>query len=276
MVRVGDRAPIILDLGTGLRFFGLTLPDNEPFEGTALLSHLHWDHVQGIPFFTPLLREGSSLDLYGPVQDDGTLEQAIRGFIHPPYFPVGIDDLPGRVTFHEMLRDTVDIDGVTVTSAPVPHCGTTLGFRIEHEGRSIVYMSDHQQPSIDSTFVAADVLDLARGADVLIHDAQFNRNDFEAKATWGHCTHEYAVEVAAQAGVDTLVLFHHDPSHDDDEISHTVDVASGLAARRGVRRVLAAAEGMRISLDTDSTDSHAAGVAEVVAVEAGQTLVGKA
>lgn len=222
-----------------------------------------------------MLREGASLDLYGPVQEDGSLEEAVRSFINPPYFPVAIDDLPGRITFHEMLHDTVDLDGVRVTSAPIPHCGTTLGFRIEHQGRSVVYVSDHQQPALDSTDVAPEVLDLARGADVLVHDAQFNRVDFTVKSTWGHCTHEYAVEVAAQAGVDTLVLFHHDPGHDDDEVTRTAEVSAQLAAARGVRRVLAAAEGMRISLGTEMGEPTlvAPGADDYSEVE--QTLAGK-
>ena len=250
VVEVEGRAPMLLDLGTGLRFFGLTWPADRPFRGTALVTHLHWDHVQGIPFFGPLLREGSSLDFYGPPQEDASLETTVRKFISPPYFPVGIDDLPGEITFHEMLSDTVVIDGVSVTSAPVPHCGLTLGYRIEYEGASVVYVSDHQQPGIDSTEVDPAVLELCRGAGVLIHDAQYDRADFMVKSTWGHCTHEYAVEVAAQAGVDTLVLFHHDPSHGDAKIDQTVRESQDLAFRRGVRRVIAASEGMRLEVES--------------------------
>lgn len=259
MVEVDGRQPIIFDMGTGLRFFGLTRPVDEPFHGTALLTHLHWDHVQGIPFFTPLLREGSHLDVYGPPQEGSSLEGAIRSFIGPPYFPVGIDDLPGSLEFHELLVDTIDIEGITVRSVPVPHTGLTLGFRVEFEGRSVVYVTDHQQPDIDSTYVDPDVLDLCRNADVLIHDAQFTRPEFEAKSTWGHCTYEYAVEVAAQSGARTLVLFHHDPEHADAELRRIEAISADLGARRGLQRVVAAAEGMSIDVSRESEQESVAG-----------------
>lgn len=244
-------APIVVDLGTGLRFFGLTWPESVPFRASALLSHLHWDHVQGIPFFTPLLRPGSRLDLYGPAQDGHSLEDAVRKFISPPYFPVGIDELPGEIHFHELLDGEVVIEGTTVTSAQVPHCGRTLGFRLERDGTTMAYVSDHQQPLHDSTFVDPAVLELCRGVDVLVHDAQFARDDFELKSTWGHCTYEYAVEVAAQSGASTLVLFHHDPSHSDSQIDSIAAHARELGIERGVR-VVAAREGLRM-------DTRAAG-----------------
>lgn len=259
VLEIEGRRPIIFDLGTGLRFFGLTRPASEPFHGTALLTHLHWDHVQGIPFFTPLLRDGSHLDVYGPPQEGSSLEAAIRSFIGPPYFPVGIDDLPGTLEFHETLDGTFEVDGVTVRAATVPHTGLTLGFRVDHGGRSVVYVTDHQQPVDDPTFVDPRVLELCRGADVLIHDAQFTQSEFDAKSTWGHCTYEYAVEVAAQAGVRTLVLFHHDPEHGDDEMSRIESVSAELGARRGLVRVVAAAEGMRIDVAAEAERIRAAG-----------------
>lgn len=259
MVEIDGHPPIIFDLGTGLRFFGLTRPTDVPFVGTALLTHLHWDHVQGIPFFTPLLREGSHLDVYGPPQDGSSLEGAIRSFIGPPYFPVGIDDLPGTLRFHEILEDVVDLEGIVVRSASVPHTGLTLGFRVEHQGLSVVYVTDHQQPDVDSTDVDPGVLELCRDADVLIHDAQFTRPEFEAKSTWGHCTYEYAVEVAAQAGARTLVLFHHDPEHDDDELGRIEAVSAELGLRRGLRRVVAAAEGMSIDVMAEAERESVAG-----------------
>lgn len=251
--------PIIFDLGTGLRFFGLTRPVGEPFRGTALLTHLHWDHVQGIPFFAPLLREGSHLDVYGPPQDRGSLEDAIRSFIGPPYFPVGIDDLPGTLRVHEMLEDKLDSGGVSIRSAPVPHTGLTLGFRIEYGGLTVVYVTDHQEPVDAPTFVDPQVLDLCRGADVLIHDAQFTRPEFEAKSTWGHCTYEYAVEVAAQADVGTLVLFHHDPEHGDDDMRRIEAISADLGAARGLGRVVAAAEGMVMDVGAEAEQVVAAG-----------------
>lgn len=240
--------PVVLDLGTGLRHFGLNRPFDEPFRGTALVTHLHWDHVQGIPFFSPLLTPDAHLDVLAPPQDGLGLEEAVRSFINPPYFPIGVDDLPGKIEFHETGPGIVDLEGFTVRSAWVPHIGPTLGYRVESGGVSVAYVSDHQQPGLGSTEVDPEVLALCEGADVLIHDAQFDDLEFSMRSDWGHCTVDYAVEVAAQAGVRTLVLFHHDPSHTDVRVDELLAHAGSLGAELGVEQVVAASEGLTLSV----------------------------
>jgi phosphoribosyl 1,2-cyclic phosphodiesterase len=241
--------PIVLDLGTGLRFFGLNRPFDEPFRGTALVTHLHWDHVQGIPFFSPLLVPDAHLDLYAPAQEGCSLADAVRSFISPPYFPVGIDDLPGEIVFHDTVPGTFEIPGATITAAWVPHVGPTLGYRIEVGDASVAYLSDHQQPGLGSTEVSPDVLKLCDGVDVVIHDAQFDDLEFSMRSDWGHCTVDYAVEVAAQAGARTLVLFHHDPGHTDVRIDELLTHARSLPSAKDVPEIIAASEGMTLSLD---------------------------
>ena len=245
------RDPIILDLGTGLRYYGLNRQSSLPFRGTALVSHLHWDHVQGIPFFAPLLSEGAKLDLYAPQQDGVDLHTAVKGFLSPPYFPVSVDSLPGEISFHEARPGLLPVEGYTVTTAIVPHVGPTVGYRIEADGVSVAYISDHQQPGHRSTDVAESVLDLCAGVDLLIHDAQFDDDEFEARADWGHCTVDYAVEVAAKVGAQRLVMFHHDPSHDDDRIDSLLAGARRSGRERGIEEVLAAHEGLTLSFDPD-------------------------
>jgi len=249
VIESDEHDPIVLDLGTGLRFFGLNRPFDEPFRGTALVTHLHWDHVQGIPFFSPLLAPDAHLDLYAPSQDGVPLEEAVRCFLSPPYFPVAIDDLPGEVVFHETEPGAFEIPGALVRAAWVPHVGPTLGYRITVDDMSVAYVSDHQQPGLGSTEVAPDVLDLCADVDVLIHDAQFDDLEFSMRSDWGHCTVDYAVEVAAQAGAHTLVLFHHDPAHTDVRVDELLTHARSLAAERGVTEVIAASEGLTLSLD---------------------------
>ncbi len=243
-----DRDPIVLDLGTGLRFFGMTQPTDGTFRGTALVSHLHWDHVQGIPFFTPMLAEGARLEVYAPVQESAPLCEAVRTFMSPPYFPVEIEALPGAFGFHEVDRGTFEIDGATITVAPVPHIGPTVGYRIDCDGVSIAYVSDHQQPGVGSTEVASSVLELCEGVDLLIHDAQFDDPEFAARADWGHCTIDYAIEVAARSGARRLALFHHDPSHCDERMDDLIARARVCAAQRGLQEVIAASEGLTIAL----------------------------
>lgn len=247
LVRVDDEDPILLDLGTGLRYLGHDLvatSSGEPFRGTALVSHLHWDHIQGLPFFVPLLNDGAILDLYGPTQDGAmSLSEEIDSFLRPPLFPVSLAELPGEVNIIERRGGCFDVGSATVTAVEVTHVGRTLGFRIDAGGASVVYIPDHQQPGERATEVADDVLRLCAGADLLIHDAQYDAEEFTRKAAWGHSTVEYAAEVARQAGVKDLVLFHHDPSHDDAWVQAA---QASVSAASPPFRVFSAVEGMRL------------------------------
>jgi len=242
--------PIVLDLGTGLRFWGTDICAASPasFRATALVSHLHWDHVQGLPFFPPMHRPGTQLHVIGPAQEGHSLEEAFDLFLRPPYFPVTLGQLSGTVTFAEATTDPIQLGAATVTARDVPHVGPTLGFRIEAGGASIAYVSDHQQPGCQSTVVADSVLELCDGVDLLIHDAQYTDPEFAERFDWGHCTTDYALEVAAQSGAKRLALYHHDPSHDDDTVD---DLARRVAASSSVRHgpeVFAAAEGLVVDL----------------------------
>jgi ribonuclease BN (tRNA processing enzyme) len=210
---------------------------------------LHWDHVQGLPFFAPLLREGSSLDVYGPAQDDGrTLEEVVSFTIRPPLFPVSVDELPGDVTFHDTADNEFSIGAFNIIARLIPHLGPTLGFRVEHEGRSIAYLSDHQQPFDGSYSASPGALELVDGVDLLIHDAQYTQPEFKAKATWGHCTIDYAVWLAIEAGAKRLALFHHDPSRRDDDLDDLARCAVEAGERRGLE-VTAAFEGLVFELE---------------------------
>jgi len=240
--------PIILDLGTGLRFFGETQPLDGTFRAHALVTHLHWDHVQGLPFCAPVNREGAQLDIYGPPQEGLTLAEAFEEFMRPPYFPVRIGDLMGDIRFHTADDSDFAVGDAKVRARYVPHVGTTFGYRIEHGGLSVAYISDHQQP-LDGMSIAPEVLELADGVDLLIHDAQFTDAEFAMKAHWGHCTIDYALHVAKEAGARRIALFHHDPAHSDDEIDRILDAARSRTSSLGLTEVLAAYEGLTVALD---------------------------
>ena len=252
VVGVADEPPIICDLGTGLRDFGVEADGgSEPFQATALVTHLHWDHIQGLPFFTPVLRPGARLDVIGPIQEGGSLEEAFAAAICPPMFPIPLADLPGRLRFEERCNGELTIGSASVSVFPVPHVGPTNGYRIEAGGSSVAYVSDFQQPvgGAGPSPVPAGLVDRLRGVDVLIHDAQYDPEEFAQKSTWGHCTVAYAVEVARAAEVGRLVLYHHDPLHDDDWIDRATEDANRWAG--GDFEVLAAAEGLRIRLGSN-------------------------
>jgi phosphoribosyl 1,2-cyclic phosphodiesterase len=240
--------PIVLDLGTGLRFFGETQANDGTFRGAALVTHLHWDHVQGLPFFTPVLKPGAQFDIYGPPQTGGTLSDAFHRFICPPFFPVTVEQLYGQMTFYDAGDTDLVLDGAKVRVRPVPHVGANNGYRVEMGGASVAYLSGHQMPQDGTHSVSEDVLELCDGVDVLIHDAQYTPEEFVEKAHWGHCTVDYAVFVAREAGAKRLALFHHDPARTDDQLDVLLDRARHQAAATAVSEVVAAYEGLTISL----------------------------
>jgi phosphoribosyl 1,2-cyclic phosphodiesterase len=240
--------PIVLDLGTGLRFWGETLDARTPFAGSALVTHIHWDHVQGLPFFTPVLQPGARFDVYGPPQEHhGGLGDAFGELMRPPFFPVTTKELLGDIRFHDVWDADLELDGAKVLVRPVPHVGLTNGYRVEMGGATVAYLSDHQMPLDGSNSVSDAVLDLCDGVDLLIHDAQYTVEEFPAKADWGHCTVDYAVHVAAEAGVRRLALFHHDPTHHDQAVDQILVHARRLAQGTGIEEVIAAHEGLVVS-----------------------------
>jgi phosphoribosyl 1,2-cyclic phosphodiesterase len=234
--------PILFDLGTGLRAYGTTCPMDGTFAATALVSHIHWDHVQGLPFFAPIHVPGARLDVFGPHQEEGPLGEVFNELMRPPYFPVRYTDLGGSIQFHDVTDETFAVGSRKVTVRPVPHNGPTVGYRVDSAHGSVTYISDHQAP-VTLDHVAESVVDLAHDVDVLIHDAQYTPEEFDRKQTWGHGTLDYALLVAKEARARRLVLFHHDPGHSDDDLDRLSDALRASAEGSGVE-VIAAYEGL--------------------------------
>lgn len=237
----------MFDFGTGARYFGLAQPKGVPFRCNVLLSHMHWDHIQGFPFFPPMLRAGTEITIHSPPPEgyDG-MESFVRTILNPPAFPVGLDVFAAEVSFVEHLDETFAIGDAVVTSRQVPHLGVTLGYRVEIAGRSIVYISDHQQPGVDTYTLDDKVRELCTGADLLIHDAQYTRAEFAQKSDWGHCTADYARWVADDCQVDTFAMFHHDPGRTDDQLDALTEA---IIERATYTNVVTAREGLTLSFD---------------------------
>lgn len=247
--------PVILDLGTGLRYWGETQPHDGTLRAHALVTHLHFDHVQGLPFLAPADRPGARLDIYAPVQDDEPLAEAFEGFIRPPYFPIRWSDLRGDYRFHEVSDTDIVVGDAKVSVRTVPHVGRTNGYRVELGGATVAYVSDHQMPMDGSHTVPASVRELADGVDLLIHDAQYTPEEFAEKAHWGHCTVEFAVTVAVESGAKRLALFHHDPTHADEVVDQLLVRAERAAAGTGLE-VFAAREGLTVTLADPLPDPY--------------------
>jgi len=255
-----DQPPIIFDLGTGLRRYGMSCEG--VFHGTALLSHLHWDHMQGLPFFVPLHVEGATLDVYGPRQAEGSLSDVFAQIMRPPFFPIRPTDLIGEVRFHDTAEDDFPVGLAKVRSRWVRHVGPTLGFRVEWNGVSIAYLPDHGPGTVVSDaddYIPPGVLELCDGVDMLIHDAQHTSSEYEPKRHWGHCTVEYALHVARESGARNAVLFHHDPLHGDDEMDRIAKDACELGARMGIPEVTVARDGLELHVAAHPAENRAAG-----------------
>jgi ribonuclease BN (tRNA processing enzyme) len=247
----GDE-PLIVDLGTGLPSLGADLSsraraDGVPLHATALLTHLHYDHILGLPFFGPLQDPGSRLTVHGPAQAEGSLEDALHAAVSPPVFPIHMSQFPGTMIMIDTRDEDFSIGSAKVMARSIPHSGTTLGYRIEAEGRSMAYLSDHQAPH-DRRSISDAVLELCHDVDLLVHDGQYTDDEFSTKADWGHSTAAFAVHVAAESHARRLVLTHHDPAHDDDDLDRILSLARGLPEARDIDDVSSARESDFIDL----------------------------
>lgn len=236
-VRHDDGSLLILDAGSGILRLGEHIVDM-PERIDILIGHLHMDHIQGLGFFGPLYDPDIEVHLWGPVSSTKDLRARLTRYLSPPLFPVRLRELQGLVV-HDLTPGTMTLGPWTVIADHVAHPGLSLGFRLTDETGTLTYISDHEPAlGVDDFPGPAEWtsgFDLARGADVLIHDAQYTDEEYAARVGWGHSTFADAIAFAEMAEVGTLVTFHHDPSHSDDFLdsvaarlrSHTVSILPG-------------------------------------------------
>ena len=221
-VRGQDGTLLVLDAGTGIRRLGDSVgPEITRID--LLLTHLHMDHILGLGFFDPLFRDDLDIHIWGPSTITLDLRDHLNRYLSPPLFPVRLRDLPCDMHLHDVVAmGPFQVGGFQISSSLVCHPGPTVGYRIEGDGASLAYIPDHE-PALgrsvlpeDSNWVSG--MELARGVDLLIHDAQYTLEEYPKHVGWGHSALPHVLDFARRAGVGALVPFHHDPSHSDDSL----------------------------------------------------------
>jgi phosphoribosyl 1,2-cyclic phosphodiesterase len=226
-VRCGPHL-LIMDGGSGMRPLGKKLIANGPIDADIFFTHTHLDHIVGLPFFAPLYQPACNLRLWaGHLKPRTTLKDALAGMMVEPLFPVPIDVFASRPDYHDFVAGDVltPRSGITVRTTPLNHPNGATGYRIDFDGRSLCYVTDceHKLGTLDPL-----ILDLVKGADLFIYDSTYTDQEFSKYVGWGHSTWQEGVRLADAAKVKQLVLFHHDPGHDDDFMDKVVAEANKL------------------------------------------------
>ena len=255
-VRHGRRI-LMLDCGTGARELGVALHRDfgeKPLEVDLFVSHAHWDHIQGFPFFQPAYQHGNKIHIYSLRGSDRSLEKVFLGQMDGSYFPVELSELEGRLDFHE-LDGPVDLDDIHVTHCGLNHPGMAAGFRFEAGGKSLVYMTDHEPycrlggDNEMNRRLDRELDEFARGADLYIREAQYTEQEYPAHRGWGHSTWRDAVDSAQAAGVKRLCMFHHDPMHDDIALDNILSASWEYMKARDMKfECLMAADAMELQI----------------------------
>ncbi len=246
---------LIFDAGTGLHVLGQSLLPYMPVEGHIFFTHSHWDHIQGFPFFTPAFIQGNKFHIYGAIAPDGsTIEQRLNDQMLHPNFPVPLQIMQANLDFHDLLPgQTINIDDIHIETGKLNHPGEAIGYRVNWRGGSAAYVTDteHFPDRLDR-----NILELVKNANILIYDSTYTEEEYNSpkssRVGWGHSTWEEAVKIAQAANVKTLVIYHHDPSHNDDfldEIGKMVALKfpDAIMAREGLV--------LRVPIDDDLSES---------------------
>lgn len=241
-IRCGEHL-IVLDGGTGVRYLGRSLNQSDPLDADVFLTHTHFDHVCGLPFFGPFYNPRNTFRIWaGHLSPDLTLEQVLIDMMMAPLFPVPLTIFAANMSYHDFRAgESVNVKpGITARTTELNHPNHATGYRIDYKGKSFCYLTDteHTKDRLDG-----NILELIEGADYVAYDGMYTDDEYPDRVGWGHSTWQEGVRLCDAANVETFVLFHHDPDHTDDFLD---GIAERLEARRPGSMV--AREGLVIDL----------------------------
>lgn len=265
----GDRA--ILDCGTGVRKLGLELMKELPVQCSILISHTHWDHIQGFPFFVPNFVPGNKIDVYAPKQFEKTLESVMKAQMDYSVFPIRTDELSATINYHNVIEGPFEIPGFDVFVQYMCHPISAAGYKVTADGKTVVYTGDHEKffdqyhkgidekdidPAMKEQMQAIvdaqnqRVVEFCRDIDLLLVDAMYTDKEYPQKIGWGHSTIEMDIDLAIAANVKNLVLTHHEPIRTDDQLDEVYKWARKLMDEKGGKKInlYIAQEGVTIKL----------------------------
>ena len=261
-LRYGNQL-LLLDAGSGIRSLGdelVRLAEGKPIEATLLLSHSHWDHIQGLPFFAPAYSAANRIGVFGEAGRAEHLQRALEAQMGPQHFPVRLQHMRGLLPVRELSRGATKLGDLLVRTTPLNHPGGCTGFRIECPAGHIAYLPDHEPYRNNGTqnghveSAQRELIQFIRGVDLLILDTQYTAQEYANRVGWGHGCLPDSVDLAIEAGVRRLLFFHHDPSHDDQQVDEMMEVARAMTFGSQLA-VRAASEHEIISLPASNSEA---------------------
>jgi len=233
-IRTREDDVVVVDAGSGIRRLGSLLLHEKRDHISMVFTHAHWDHILGFPFFKPAYRKGTTIQMFGCPQAQESIQEMISRTMEAPYFPVNFQDLQADFSYHEACEASFTIRSLTLTPVPLSHPNQGFGYRFTEDGKSFVFLTDNElgfQHPGGLTF--GDYARFSRGADLLIHDAEFTPEEYRHTRTWGHSIYTEALRLALEAKVKRFGIFHHNQERSDSSLEELVRDCRGIVAERG-------------------------------------------